>query len=413
MSDESLNLKAETALEKEFTNIVDSLGIEGSVLKEEAKENKQYKYQIDNPQAVKDRLLALGTMQSIGPLQQVDYYFLYPDQKPSYLTESLCWREERSFVDYAHADKPEPPAVGQLIYKTNPHSEDSDHGRSMRWLYVADEDTQWAVLTKIKEIRRGQDYTPYSVTKKRTTFMLPLNNSNQNDSVIIHLDENVQLTNRSTIKGNVTHPVGDFLEISIANNLADQLTVVTKLLGISGQPFNVPYIDKEAFINKLYKTKYQPNRIPTEPVELDWLKVIHKPYYYNATSDKFMVGIDPVIIGKLDINLHDEAESQVLQICQDLDRSHGGLDLPIRQSSSDSGSTTYERFPHHDGFRNYPTIRSLFKSAVLYRKRWQPGDRRIAFSRVQFSDNPQDVGIFIHLFSNHNMFEEWLQRHHK
>ena len=413
MPNEHIEIQRELSLGSEFTNIVEQLGIEGSVLHEAVEEGKQYKYQIDNPQAVKDRLTVLRAVQATGPVEQVDYYFLYPDQQPGFLTESLCWREERHFVDYSPSGELDVTATGQLIYKTNPHSDAANHTRNIRRIHVASEDMQLEVLSKIKDIRQGHDFAPYSVAKKRTTYLLPLQDSTAYDPVVIHIDEDVQLNDRSPDTGYAAQYVGNFLEITAANGQADVLEKVKNRLGITGEPFNVPYIAKAAFVHKLHRTKPSPNKVLMNSVEAEWLRSTHKPYYYDAARDEFVVGIDPVKISQLDRNEQVEAQQQIVQICEDLDRSDGGAELPSRAAGGGSGSTTYERLVQYDGLNNYSTLCSRIQSADLYRKRWQPGDKRIVFSRVAFSEDSNDVGLFVHFVGSHDAYEAWLRRHHK
>lgn len=188
---------------------------------------------------------------------------------------------------------------------------------------------------------------------------------------------------------------------------------VKSFLGITSELFNVPYIAKEAFVHKLHRTKLTPNKMFMDSAEAEWLRSSHKPYYYDAARDEFIVGIDPVKVSQLDKNEQTEAHQQIIQICEDLDRSDGGAELPSRAAGGGSGSTTYERLVQHDGLKNYPTLRSRIQSAVLYRKRWQPSDKRIVFSRVAFNEDSNDVGLFVHFVGNHDKYESWLRRHHK
>ena len=231
--------------------------------------------------------------------------------------------------------------------------------------------------------------------------------------MLIHIDENVQLGDRSEESDYLVHPVGNFLEITVSNPETDQLRVAKDLLGIEGEPFDVPYIAKDAFLHRLYRTSYHPSRIQVISAETDWLRTRHKPYYYDASTNTYMVGIDPAKLGYLDKQSQIEARHQTVEICQDLDASNGGYDLPSRPSGKGTGSSTYERLTGHDGFKHYPTIRSNIRSATLYRKRWQPGDRRVVFSRVEFSGDPPREGLFIHFLGNHEAYSAWLSRHQK
>ena len=173
MPKENIETGVDSLLATEFSEIVQQLGVESGVIQEDAEEDIQYKFHIDSPESIKQRLSELHAVQVKVPVEQVDYYFLYPGQKPSFLTESICWREEREFVDYNRLGENRNIPTGQLIYKTNPHTEGSDHTRRIRRIFVDNEDAQLAVLTKLKEVRKGHDFAPYSVAKRRTTYLLP------------------------------------------------------------------------------------------------------------------------------------------------------------------------------------------------------------------------------------------------
>lgn len=400
----------ELSLREEFTDILHKAGVEAGVLEEQVEEGKQHKYRIQSTLELKKRLLDLDAIAQY-PVEQTDFYFLYPNQSPDFTTESLCWREERRYVEYDAADQQAHQTVGQLIYKTNPHVKGSSHQRTVRRVYLHDEENQLQVLAKVKEIRKGNDFAPYAVSKRRTSYVLPLGPDMGKDSVVIHVDEDVQLSSRTNDSDYFTYHVGNFVEVTIPNSMPDKSELITSMIGIKGEPFDMPYIAKDAFINELHIARPNELSLNSERAEVLWLRTTNKPYYYDANRDEFVLGLDPIKVKRFNKHELVLVRKELEQICTDLDQNDGGRTLASRPSGKGSGSSTYERLTGHDGFINYPTMRSAFKTVELYRKRWQPTDRRIVFSRVIFADAEQSTGVFVHFVGTHTAYEGWLRRH--
>lgn len=398
--------KLDLSLEKEFTDIVEQAGLETGVLVEEVEEGTQHKYRVEDTTGLKDRLAALHAIPQ-APVEQIDSYFLYPGQKPDFLTETLCWREERPLVDYSGTDLPDLKATGQLIYKTNPHRGDSDHKRTVRRVRLEDDEVQLEVLGKIAEIRKGNDFTPYKVSKRRTTYILPVD---PETSAVIHVDEDVQLI-ESTDDGDMPYAVGSFVEITVPEQAADKTELVKNMTGITGESFDKPYIAKDAFIQRMHRSIPNVLRLFTSEAETAWLRTNYKPYYYDASRDGMVLGIDPDKLKDLDAHEQSLVQDEIQDICEAIDRTNDGLDLSSRPAGKGSGSTTYERFPGVHAFAKYPSIRAKFSSVMTYRKSWQPGNRRIIFSVVTLADAQQSHGIVLHYAGNHDDYEAWLKRH--
>lgn len=395
------------SLESEFTDIVRSINMEGGVIAEKATDTRQYKYRIDDAQAYKARLAHLGAvMAPEGLVEQTDYYFLYPGEKPHIDSDTLCWREEKGFVNYHETVPKDAPELGRLIIKTNPLGDDPHPSRLVRYATIEDEESQCRVLEKIHAIRNGSDFAPYRVSKKKTTYLLPIQNG---DPVIIDLDEQVELSNDAGTAS--PYYVGDFLKMKIPKDSSYLADTLRELLGVTGDAFDVPYIAQEAFVRRLHTSRPNSLSIDDSGMEHLWVGSLHRPYYYDAAQNKFMVGLDVSKLKGFDAHEKKQVQDEIEAICADLDASQGGENLPSRSGGNGGGSTTYERLTDHDGFIKHPSIRAAFESATLWRKRWQPADRRIVFSRVTFKGKSARTGILVHFVGSHEEYERWLRQH--
>lgn len=392
-------------LEAEFDSIISSLNEQGVVVEQKITDTRQFKYLIKNSDSIKEKLESLGAiLQNSGPISQTDYYFLYPNETPGPESNTLCWREKKRISDYANHIISETPEVCELVVKNGSPGNDPHPSRLVKRALISDENTQYQVLEKIHDIRRGNDFAPFTVDKIKTTYSLPVGN---NESVIFDIDEHVEITDKTNVQP--YRYVGNFLKIKVPKTMPRALESLKIMLNITGDSFDVPYIARDALTQTIDKIK--PTLLEEPKTETEWSGFKHVPCFYNPDNNTFITGIDPSKLKGFDKNEIDLIRAQIVQICADFDTSDGGEHLTSRKAGNGGGSTMYEKFTKNDGFINQPFIADHFTSATLWRKRWQPSDRRIVFSRVTFNDSPEHSGIFIHYIGSHDGYERWLERH--
>lgn len=414
MTSETYSPTTESELSKQFDQVLEHimpLINRGEVAAHtEIEKQKQYKYAIADSQQIKEFLLKLGAVRISGPIDQFDEYYLMPGQTPSYTTEALCFRSEKPYVDYLSDTKTDTPDVYSLIYKTNPHYDGSNHNRLIKSITTSDEILALALIDDVHKIRNSS-LTPFTVAKTRTQYLYTLPGTQE--SVHINVDEAVELGNLAEDGGMVKFPVGSFIELSSGELSDENLQSIRELLQLSEEPFNVPYIDKEKFVGKIVTTKMTEVNYIDGDKGVEWLSNTHKPLYYDATNQRFVVGIDP---GKFTDYAGVQLETlmnEVHSICAKFDETNDGLEIKSSRASEGTGRSTYERLTAHDGFLHRQNLGQFIDTSVTWSKRVnQILGGRMIFSNVRLTDGKK--GIFIHYIGDHDTgYNSWLRRHIK
>lgn len=400
-------------LEKEFNSLVRTLEATNPISVESISYteglSRQYKYRTEDAKKFKDILLSHGAIEDPkGPVQQGDHYLLQPSDERTANIDRLCWREERPYVDYSAAEggAQKDALICKLVLATSSRQNDPNPDTTMRQIIIDDSETQSEALSLIYDMRQDDVYTPLVIDKKSTKYIFPMSNGN----AIIDVDENVQL-----IEKDRQIPVGDFIRIKVpVNTTPDAVSALKVMLGISGDSFDVPYVASD-FAQEYHQSRPAVISRDEHDPERIWQKYSHAPYYYDASKDTFVIGPDPDKLKKFIGTERLQAIAEIEKICEDFtesDSSGGNSSGPLsRSSGKGSGSSTYEHFPHHDGFKKQSYIKSGLASHSLWRKKWNPGGKRIAFSRVAFKDDREKYGIIIHYMGDHDGYDRWLKRH--
>jgi hypothetical protein len=349
---------------------------------------------------LRENLLSIPGSLFVAAVEQVDHYYLLPGDSPSYLTETLCWREQCPYVDYDNELVGDD--LGILVYKTSGFSS----GRTTRSLATSDAEKMFIILEKVKQIRQGVDATPYSVSKRRIVYSI---SGITDEPVIINLDYDVVLGERTLMQNgefdDVSDYAGNFVEITMPTGAEQQIDKIKQSLGIDGSPIDVPYIDKPRLTAMIHKVE----PITVEVIENDeWSEFQYAPVYFDASDGaKFIRGIDPKISRKHADSLVEEVRNIIIT----LDRSHGGNDLKSTPGGKGGGASVYERYTEIDPFKRYPSLKECLNKVSVYRKKCdgRSGMQIIIFSVAEFIDGSK--GTFIHYADDHDGYERWIANH--
>lgn len=399
---ETLQAPALSKLEQQFETINNQLRYEGfdHAVTSELSTLQQRKYFIGHMNEagitavrdVKKRLLNLGAEQLSLAITQDDYYYLEPGANPSFQTETISLRVEKSMKDYHDSDIRAEGGQERftIIYKENSHVGDPS-GRRARSLVTRDDDANYQLIEAMQQ-SLGAQFDEHKVSKVRTYYELTLPDGAK---VGVNVDEAVNLSGQ--------YPIGNVVEIMSENQ--DDIVAAKDILGIKGEVFNVPYINKDDFEIKI-QTEAPAVLLESPGQESGWREYKdYRPYYYDASTGSFVVGLDPDALKTLDTRHRQLIIHEFRAIHQAFDSG---------KTPASRRGAMYEHFPKVDGFKHRPNIASYFRQSQTWRKMFTSVNkgRRILFSVVEFHGGSH--GVFLHDITDHDTdYRAWLDRHAK
>lgn len=354
-------------LERQFTDIVAKYDQTREVTTEEVAQSKatQQKFSAGTLSDVLPKIHSEAAL--IRRVSQTDYYFLPENTHPSYVTECICLREEKDL------DEADSPVKTTLIFKSNPHSDETDSTRTVKSVTVPEGMVGAYTMLELLEDSFGEPYA--QIYKERRMFL----GSDAN----IYLDSNVIATDANKNQ----HYLGNFVEVT-SNKDSDFGRKIAQSLGVETEQVNIPYLD---YAKLERHTLHMDDSIDTEAVYTNYHHI-----HYDDTAEIFVPGIDTTKLDKLN-------KYELQEFTRKLDHIENLLSQDIKTDANLKLRLSYKPFKY---FRS--PLKYISESRV-YRYNYNDGDTRLVISAVSLKDGTR--GIILHFIGTHAQYDRWRKRH--